>query len=983
MKSMDLLNSMDYIGEDLLAEAEQTVLVKTKRPWLKTAVAAVLVAAIGVGGWMFLKNVKMKPSTPATDPNTLKPIPTDTQIVATELPVLEVGNIWQYLPNPYTGVSEDTPSLYNPSVTQLPVYRDDVSMKVYENLSIHEDAPLFYSEAQLQTVLTEAAQRIGAAITGEVNFIRSDGTCFSVNVDTDKGSLRVNADGVVQLISSDISFFAQVDTAEDLASNMDKVSANAAGARKLLNLPQYQVTFVETDGDRISISPALDNTRDQILAFTFGSVWITVPYESYPYATMSWYQRPGSTGWGDVDQDWRELVGNYPLITLEEAKEQVLAEHFYTNYRIDNLTAEQLNNVELVYPAQGKHVTMMPFYRFFLEEGQDDCVCVPAIRPEYLSDYPDGTSAPIDVTPDSTETEPAATVDHLQLVQISEGQYEVQGPDGTEEALQYRGILDVTPLNGDVSGDGEDDLVYLFYGPTTDFDTIGIAIYGLKFGYPVLKGSEMFVLNDYTPSLTIDNGVIYLVLQPTDSAPAGAERVQLKVYVEANGTIQLTGANFPENCQRYWLPEPTEEEIAAAEGKLPEGYYSRIAVNNLVFFSDGHTRIWKKNDDILKKDLATGQVETLCTLEHNGDITTDLVGVTKNRLYFGWNEAGNWWGVNVYSVDYHNENRIDWEDAQEVYFGGGWLQMESYRSDVRGFTLHVIDRNDQLVVNEDADQSCWGGTVVDGSLYYVVNQYAKWLFNLSDAERSAISEAEFEEKSKHAQCDLLRLDPDGTVTTVGSVECNGYYTEFWIDAERRELIYQGPLAGDDIPEEAYGWHLTTRYDLDTLAVKSKPWLFSELTMDRLDTGREVGVGINILKNDKESVIFYNYFGLFGFDGTTGEPLFYLDFDQVLDRQGLTQIQGSGGGTSCGFNRHDNAILVHFWDEERNYTQYLLVDLVKKVCYDPASPWSDGSDVDSSEYSTEPVMSQYGGETMADLWIEHNGEKWYPLRKTEN
>lgn len=983
MKSMDLLNSMDYIGEDLLAEAEQTVLVKTKRPWLKTAVAAVLVAAIGVGGWLFLNNIKMKPSVSATEPNTST---TDTRIVTTELSSLKVGVSWSFLPGRYHSLSQDVPSLYDASITQLPVYRDATSKAVYQNGSIPEDTFVLYSEEQMQTILREAAQRIGATVTGEVKYVREDGICFSLNAATDKGRLGVSADGLVELTSTNISGFAPAESGEDLVDNLDKVRADIAGTCELLNIPQSQVSFFVTYRDSFSFFLTMDDPRDQILARTFACVSVAPPVEGFSYTGISWYQRLGSTGWNDVDPYRWEFAGNYPLITLEEAKAQAAAGHFYSYSYTGSLKLEQLNDVELVYPDQGLNITMMPFYRFYLAEDQDLWVCVPAVRPEYLSDFPDGMSTdpnsepdPSDETYNPIETEPVPTVDHLQLVQISEDQYEVQGPDGTEEALQYRGILDVTPLNGDVSGDGEDDLVYLFYGPTTDFDTIGIAIYGLKFGYPVLKGSEMFVLNDYTPSLEMYDGIIYFVLTPTASAPAGAERVQLKVYVEANGTIQLTGANFPENCQRDWLPEPTEEEITAKESNLPDGYYSKIKVNNLEFFSDGHTRIWKKNDDVLKKDLATGEVETLCTLEHNGDITTELVGVTKNRLYFGWNEAGNWWGVNVYSVDYHNENRIDWEDAQEVYFGGGWLQMESFRTDVRGFTLHVIDRNDQLVVNEDAEQSCWGGTVVDGSLYYVVNQYAKWLFNLSDAERDAVSDEERDEKSKHAQCDLLRLDPDGTVTTVGAVEGNGYYTEFWIDAERRELIYQGPLAGDDIPEEAYGWYLTTRYDLDTLAVKSKPWLFSELTMDQLDTGREVGVGINILKNDKESVIFYNYFGLFGFDGTTGAPLFYVDFDEVLDRQGFTQIQGSGGGTSCGFNHHDNAILVHFWDEERNYTQYLLVDLVKKVCYDPASPWSDGSDVDSSEYNTEPIMSQYGGETMAELWIEHNGEKWYPFQ----
>ena len=396
MKPEELLNSLDYIGNDLLSEAENTVLVKTRRPWFKTAVAAVLVAAVGVGGWLFLKNVNMKPSVSATEPEVSKPIPTDTQIVTTDLPVLEVGDAWQYLPSWYYTDSQDAPGLYDPSITQLPVYRDKVSMKLYQNnSSVHEEAPVFYSEEQLRTILSEAAQRIGATIIGEVNYVRSEGICFSANVNTDRGSLRVSSDGLVQLSNNDTSYFTHLDSAEDLWTDTKKMNSNIARARDLLTLPQYQDSVIEMneDDEWLRIFPAPNDAKERLLAYTFGSVRITAPRDEYSYdATMSWYQRPGSTGWDDVDQDWRELAGNYPLITLEEAKEQLAAGHYYSRCYDEpyfgSLTLEQLNNVELVYPYQGEHATMMPFYRFDLGTNLCDYICVPAVRPEYLSDFP-------------------------------------------------------------------------------------------------------------------------------------------------------------------------------------------------------------------------------------------------------------------------------------------------------------------------------------------------------------------------------------------------------------------------------------------------------------------------------------------------------------------------------------------------------------------------------------------------------------------
>ena len=85
MKSEELLYSLDHVGEDLLAAADQTILVRKHQPWGRIAVAAVLVTALGFGSFRLLAH-KMASTTPAAELNpsasTLTPVSNATEPVA-------------------------------------------------------------------------------------------------------------------------------------------------------------------------------------------------------------------------------------------------------------------------------------------------------------------------------------------------------------------------------------------------------------------------------------------------------------------------------------------------------------------------------------------------------------------------------------------------------------------------------------------------------------------------------------------------------------------------------------------------------------------------------------------------------------------------------------------------------------------------------------------------------------------------------------
>lgn len=668
MKSEELLNSLDYIGDDLLADAEQNVLVRTHRPWFKNAVAAVLTVAVGVGGFFALSKFAMKPSTPATEPQESR------QIVNPDtLPTLEIGDSWQFLPNKMYPISDNCPALYDPSITSLPVYQSKVQTGTSPDVG--GLICTYYSEEQLQTILHDAAIHSEWQFTDELTTDQSNGEAYMVTGKTSFGDLSVKGDGelIAYYYGENVELHETNEdlldiTGEPMKEHLEELSNQLHDE---LHLPQYENILFS---DQIAYYfPTKEDPTEQLLTRSFDTYRAYLPnYNNL--SNVYWYQHPGSSEISGQNQDWLELQGWYPLITLEEAKAQVLEGHYLGSVEGFSITANALNDVQLVYPLQNMHVLMIPYYQFCFLLGQNRCesICVPAIRPEYLSDWPEQESDPHD------------------------------------------------PVDTD---------------PTDEFT------------------SE---------------------------------------------------------------PNPTDVSVS-----LSEDYFTALTRDSGVYFSNGLTEIWMQDNDVLKKDLNSGELETLFTLASEEGITTRLVGVTENRLYFGWNETEDWWGVNVYSVDYHGESRREIaSDPQDVVCQGGWIQMVSFHTDVRQYTLKVIDRNDETVVDV---KECWASAVTDDALYYI------YVPALQDWDEYGMDEAERDALLQHVQYDVCRVNADSSIETLGSIELDfdswmDYHNNFpSIDLENKEIIFYDSKASTK-----------TRLDLSTMKSKANTvWSGEETSFSNL------------------------------------------------------------------------------------------------------------------------------------------------------
>lgn len=92
-----------------------------------------------------------------------------------------------------------------------------------------------------------------------------------------------------------------------------------------------------------------------------------------------------------------EKVGDYPIITTEEAKALLLNGNYITSVSYEMPGEEYIKKVELVYRTGEQAEYYMPYYRFYVElpeEAQENglktygAYYVPAVEGEYISDMP-------------------------------------------------------------------------------------------------------------------------------------------------------------------------------------------------------------------------------------------------------------------------------------------------------------------------------------------------------------------------------------------------------------------------------------------------------------------------------------------------------------------------------------------------------------------------------------------------------------------
>ena len=312
-----------------------------------------------------------------------------------DVSALSIGDGWTRLPAPEIA-EDDAPqnSRDLDSVTALPVYSAGMT---YTRDPAAGGSPCFYNEDQLQAILADSARRLHANLSKNPSTLRDgdgDLVVFGLGAQTDIGTLTVHGDGKV-LIHFDQNHCLRGSSIRELSMLI------AAEYGMTVN----QIRFYDPDSAErpltnayvgCAIVPFSAEDMDPVFP-AFGTVRLLTT-DGTDVCGMYWYQRPGATGWDDCDLEWRKYEGEYPILSVKEAQDLVLSGACLTTQSGSlNLTADDLGSVELVYPTEDYHGFILPYYRFRIMPFQQDqsesassaFVCVPAVRPDYLADWPE------------------------------------------------------------------------------------------------------------------------------------------------------------------------------------------------------------------------------------------------------------------------------------------------------------------------------------------------------------------------------------------------------------------------------------------------------------------------------------------------------------------------------------------------------------------------------------------------------------------
>lgn len=464
---------------------------------------------------------------------------------------------------------------------------------------------------------------------------------------------------------------------------------------------------------------------------------------------------------------------------------------------------------------------------------------------------------------------------------------------------------------------------------------------------------------------------------PTEGPVSETETTPIEIWDDLESLLRKLEQKLPNDrftkIDNDYLYARMPEGAEAFEGFLP-------------FFSNGQTRIWQDETRILKMDVASGEMETLFTVEYGGNDYTKLGGVTANRLYLGSCDADvlefNLW--NAYSVNYQNQDRTDLAGYVSFHSQDGWTLLDSTSQDnLDGGFIVAISPKDAVVRAS--------GVGVHDNCYYCVSCDDDVDLNALYSELGILAE---EERKKQTRDDSVwnkalnfsvrKYDTDGVKTDVGSfpVTYAEWETYFYVDPENW-VIWRG------------GYY--SPLDLTTLQPLSEAHPVAEYAFDFLDPTRKIGSGIQAYFLQGHNIALCTDFGLFVFD-CYGKPLFSVDFDKLFDLNGEGAVLNADNhGISCSIPESGR----FSWPQQivLRYTQspdvapvYRMINVSTGICHDPSelSFLEDFSKESiESNCSFEPEQASWAagadGDTLSTVWfyVEANDENVYPFKGSEN
>lgn len=376
MNGNEFLDKMSLADPAYVEEADRPV--KKRTAWRKWgAMAACLAVLLGVGFLFF----------PTSTPNVPEPVPTELPTLPVSMgPSLGGYGYEGYYVRDISDLKNTSPSQIGSLPDTLPVFRNATGG--YPLQAATEEY-----KAKMLTLCRSVAGRLGwdAEKTAEVWEERSDGLAPTTVTATGADGVKIEVD---QFMTVTISYpdrnrpFSEnvLPTYDDAHKLAEKLLAEYRDLMNFAN-PQICITggYYNIDGEQsydIAFVETGGTQTEELLEFFFHGAEFFCNEDGEPRII-----RLRCT-------DLSDKVGDYPIITAQQAQAQLVAGHYITSCGWEMPGEAYIRKVELVYRTGEYDEYFMPYYRFYVELLEEAPVegCmhlaayyVPAVAEEYLA----------------------------------------------------------------------------------------------------------------------------------------------------------------------------------------------------------------------------------------------------------------------------------------------------------------------------------------------------------------------------------------------------------------------------------------------------------------------------------------------------------------------------------------------------------------------------------------------------------------------
>lgn len=392
MKKEDLSDALNLIDDDLIEETDAARKINKKYKlmrYIRVSVAACLVVAIGIGSIFLFPELKPNQQDPQINPNK-----------NTNLPMLTISENFgtmgfeAYMAHDISELVNANPWYDGCDITILPVYKNTLNVDKIGKITNADNE-------KMNSLILDITKRYGLkeneiVITKDSNaytdslFVKAEN--FEIRVDPEL-TATIEFDPAVSL-PAEYNFTYYNSSYEDMLTaaeyfkseyssliNFKKPQTNITrGDYNIYDQQSYSIEFFDSSGD----------LTEDIINYNFNRVTFTSDDTEDKLWLINVYE-----------PDLSVKIGNYPIITVDEAEKLLKKGIFITSVpSCYEMNIENVRKVELVYRnTYWMDKIYMPYYKFYIEIPELEnrfghglkhygAYYVPAVESEYISNMP-------------------------------------------------------------------------------------------------------------------------------------------------------------------------------------------------------------------------------------------------------------------------------------------------------------------------------------------------------------------------------------------------------------------------------------------------------------------------------------------------------------------------------------------------------------------------------------------------------------------